>query len=255
MNRLKDKVAIITGGALGIGLASVKLFLEEGAKVLLVDYSQDGIDKAKQALGNQNIEYFLANVTDSQQVQAFTEFAVQTFGKIDVVFCNAGVGGHQHYFWEYPDNYFDQVIDVNLKGVFYTMKYATPHLIKNGSGSIIITSSVAGLIGMPKGIAYSATKHACIGLAKTAALELAKLGIRVNTIHPCWIETAMVSGLEKVINPNDTAAARVKLENSVPMKRYGQPEEVANLALFLASDESRFITGSEHKIDGGMMAT
>jgi NAD(P)-dependent dehydrogenase (short-subunit alcohol dehydrogenase family) len=255
MNRLKNKVAIITGGALGIGLASVKLFLEEGAKVLLVDYDQDGIDKAQQILGNQHIEYFLANVTDSQQVQAFTAFAVKTFGKIDIVFCNAGVGGHQHYFWEYPDAYFDQVIDVNLKGVFYTMKYAAPHLIKNGSGSIIITSSVAGLLGMPKGIAYSATKHACIGLAKTAALELAKLGIRVNTIHPCWIETAMVSGLEKIINPNDTAAARVKLENSVPMKRYGQPEEVANLALFLASDESKFITGSEHKIDGGMMAT
>lgn len=255
MDRLKDKVAIITGGAFGIGLATVKLFLAEGAKVVLVDYSQSGIDKAKAAIDNPDITYFLADVTDSKQVQAFTAHAVDTFGKIDVVFCNAGVGGHQINFWEYPDEYFDQVMDVNVKGVFYTMKYATPHLIKNGKGSIIITSSVAGLLGMPKGIAYSASKHACIGLAKSAALALAKQKIRVNTIHPCWIDTAMVSGLEKIINPNDVGAAREKLENSVPMKRYGTVEEVANLALFLASDESSFITGSEHKIDGGMMAT
>jgi NAD(P)-dependent dehydrogenase (short-subunit alcohol dehydrogenase family) len=255
MDRLKDKVAIITGGAFGIGLATAKLFLAEGAKVVLVDYSQSGIDKAKTAIDSPHITYFLADVTDSKQVQAFTAHTVDTFGKIDVVFCNAGVGGHQINFWEYPDDSFDQVMDVNVKGVFYTMKYATPHLIKNGKGSIIITSSVAGLLGMPKGIAYSASKHACIGLAKSAALALAKQQIRVNTIHPCWIDTAMVSSLEKIISPNNTAAAREKLENSVPMKRYGTVEEVANLALFLASDESSFITGSEHKIDGGMMAT
>jgi NAD(P)-dependent dehydrogenase (short-subunit alcohol dehydrogenase family) len=254
MNRLKDKVAVITGGAFGIGLATVKVFLEEGAKVVLVDYSQSGLDKAKEQMGNTNISYVLADVSNSQQCKAFAEHTVNTFGKIDIVFCNAGVGGHQHRFWEYPDEDFEQVINVNLKGVFYTMKHTTPYLIQNGKGSIIITSSVAGLLGMPKGIAYSATKHACLGLSKTGALELAKLGIRVNTIHPCWIETAMVSGLEKIINPNDTEAARQKLENSVPMKRYGQPEEVAHLALFLASDESRFITGSEHKIDGGMTA-
>lgn len=254
MNRLKDKVAVITGGAFGIGLATVKLFLEEGAKVVLVDYSQSGIDKAKAQIDNAHLACFLADVSDSKQCKAFADYAVDTFGKIDIVFCNAGVGGHQHRFWEYPDEDFEQVINVNLKGVFYTMKHTAPHLIKNGKGSIIITSSVAGLLGMPKGIAYSATKHACLGLSKTGALELAKLGIRVNTIHPCWIETAMVSGLEKIINPNDTDAARQKLEGGVPMKRYGQPEEVANLALFLASDESRFITGSEHKIDGGMTA-
>lgn len=255
MNRLKDKVAIVTGGAYGIGLATVQLFLQEGAKVVMVDYSQAGLDKAKQEIISPHISYFLADVSNAQQVQDFVNHAITTFGKIDIVFCNAGVGGHHHFFWEYPNEDFEQVININLKGVFYTMKYATPHLINNGGGSIIITSSVAGLLGMPKGIAYSATKHACIGLSKTAALELAKLGIRVNTIHPAWIETEMVSNLEKILSPDAPQEARAKLEKSVPMKRYGKPEEVAHLVLFLASDESKFITGSEHKIDGGMVAS
>ncbi len=255
MEKLKDKVAIVTGGAYGIGLATVQLFLQEGAKVVMVDYSQKGLDKAKQLINSPAISYFLADVSKADQVQDFVNHTLITFGKIDIVFCNAGIGGHHHFFWEYPDEDFEQVVNVNLKGVFYTMKYTTPPLIQNGGGSVIITSSVAGLLGMPKGIAYSATKHACVGLAKTAALELAKLGIRVNTIHPAWIETEMVSNLEKILNPDAPQEARNKLEKSVPMKRYGKPEEVAQLVLFLASDESKFITGSEHKIDGGMVAS
>ncbi|MCU0393939.1 MAG: SDR family oxidoreductase [Thermoflexibacter sp.] len=255
MARIQDKVAIITGGAFGIGLATVKLFLQEGAKVVLVDYSQEGIKEVQKEINSPNLSFFCANVSDPKQVKNFVSYTIDTFGKIDIVFCNAGVGGHHRSFWEYPDEDFEQVIDVNLKGVFYTMKYATPHLISNQGGSIIITSSVAGLLGMPKGIAYSASKHACIGLSKSAALELAKFGIRVNTIHPAWIETPMVSNFEKILSPNDTKEARSKLEKSVPMRRYGQPDEVAQLVLFLASDESKFITGSEHKIDGGLVAS
>lgn len=253
MDRIKNKTILITGAARGIGLATAELLLAEGAQVALTDINADNLRDAMHRLGTDNALYAKADVTQKGEIQAIADEVLETFGKIDGVFCNAGIGGHSYNFWEYPAQDFASVIDINLMGVLYTMQVAMPALMKQG-GSIVITSSVAGLAGMPKGAAYSASKHAVIGLAKSAAIEAARYGVRVNTIHPGPIETDMVRMLEQALSPKDAARGRERLEHAIPMRRYGTAEEVARLAMFLLSDDSRYITGTEHRIDGGMRA-
>jgi NAD(P)-dependent dehydrogenase (short-subunit alcohol dehydrogenase family) len=253
MNRLNDKVAIITGGMRGIGLAAAKAFIREGAKVMLVDIVEIQLQRVVAELGTDNANYAVADVTKAEQVNAFVEKTLSRFGKLDVFFSNAGVGGLAGTLWEYTEEEFDKVISVNLKGVWLGLKYVIPAMTKNG-GSIIITSSVAGLKGTRRGIAYAASKHAVIGIMKTAALEAARYNIRVNTIHPGPIETEMVRDLERSLRPDNLEEGKQLLLKAIPLRRYGTPEEVAELVLFLASDESRFITGAEHKIDGGLVA-
>lgn len=253
MNRLENKVAIITGGMKGIGFAAAELFVEQGAKVLLVDVEEAGLKEAVRKLDPSRAAYAVADVTDGAAVAGFVQKALDQFGKIDILFCNAGIGGEVNKLWEYSEEAFDQVMGVNVKGVWLSMKAAIPAMIRTGGGSILITSSVAGLLGSPKTFAYSASKHAVVGLMKSAAAELARHNIRVNTIHPGPIETDMVRGLEMVIS-DDLSMGKAFLERRIPFRRYGTAREVGELALFLASDESKYITGSTHRIDGGFMS-
>ena len=252
--RLKDKVAIITGGAGGIGLSTAELFLNEGAKgVLLVDLDEDMLKDAAKGLDSENVAFFSADVSKSDEVKAYTEKAIEEFGQIDVLFLNAGIEGVVKPLTEYPEELFDKVIDVNVKGVWLGMKHAFPHM-KDSGGSVIITSSVAGLQGTPNVMAYVTSKHATIGAMKVGALEGAEHNIRVNSIHPSPVDNRMMRSLEEGFAPGGAEEAKKGFEQMIPLGRYGKNEEIASLALFLASDESKFITGSTYAIDGGLTA-
>lgn len=254
-NRIDGKVAVITGGAGGIGLETAKRFLDEGAEgILLVDLDEDQLKDAAKGLESDNVKFFRADVSKSEDVKAYTEKAVQEFGKIDVLFLNAGIEGVVKPLTEYPEEMYDKVLSVNVKGVWLGLKHAFPHMKENGGGSVIITSSVAGLQGTPNVMAYVTSKHAVIGSMKVAALEGAEHGIRVNTIHPSPVDNRMMRSLEEGFAPGEAEEAKKGFEQTIPLKRYADNRDIANLAIFLASDESSFITGSTYSIDGGMTA-
>lgn len=252
MKRLEGKVAIITGAAGGIGSATANLFINEGAKVVLVDLDGDKLQKYVGHYPAEAVVICAADVTNPADTKAYVKAALAHFGRIDVLFCNAGLAGNPAYYWEIEETDFDKMMAVNIKGVWMGMKYATPEMGKNGGGSIIVTSSVAGIRGQTRASSYVASKHAVVGLVKSAAIEGARLGVRVNAINPGPIETDMVRYLEDSVSKSDREKAQKIIQNNVPMKRYGLPEEVARLVLFLASDESSFITGGVHTIDGGV---
>lgn len=251
--RLKNKVAVITGGAGGIGLETAKLFLNEGASgILLVDLEDERLKDAAKSLESDVVKYFAADVSKSDEVKAYTEKAMREFGKIDVLFLNAGIEGVVKPLTEYPEDVFDKVIGVNVKGVWLGMKHAFPHMKENGGGSVIVTSSVAGLEGTPNVMAYVTSKHATIGSMRVGALEGAEHGIRVNTIHPSPVNNRMMRSLEEGFAPGGAEEAKKGFEQLIPLGRYADNDEIASLALFLASDESKFITGSTYVIDGGL---
>lgn len=254
MQRLNNKVAVITGGTGGIGLASAKLFAAEGARVVLVDLDQAALDSAVADIGAERAMGVAADVTDPAQVDAYVQATIARHGRLDVFFNNAGIEGAVGPIADYPIEMFDKVMAVNVRGVFLGLKYVIPAMANSGGGSIVITSSLGGLRGVPKLGAYIASKHAVVGLMKSAALECASLKIRVNTINPSPIATRMIESIEAGYAPGATDIVKKKMEAAVPMRRYGQPEEVAQLALFLASDESGYITGNSYPIDGGMSA-
>lgn len=251
--RVKEKSVVITGGAGGIGLATAKKMLDEGAGgILLVDLSEEALKKATADLDNDKVNYIAADVSKSDEVKKYTEKAIELFEKIDVLFLNAGIEGDVKPITEYPEELFDKVIDVNIKGVWLGMKYAFPHMKENGGGSIIITSSVAGLQGTAGVSAYVTSKHGAIGAMKVGALEGAEHNIRVNSIHPSPVDNRMMRSLEEGFAPGGAKEAKKSFEQAIPLGRYGKNEDIANLVLFLASDESKFITGAKYVIDGGM---
>lgn len=253
--RLKDKVAVITGGAGGIGLESAKLFLEEGASgILLVDIDDAKLKDAAKTLESDKVSYFVADVSKNGDVKSYIEKAIEKFGRIDVLFLNAGIEGVVKPLTEYPEDVYDKVLDVNVKSVWMGMKHAFPHMKENGGGSIIITSSVAGFQGTPNVIAYVTSKHAVTGSMKVGALEGAADKIRVNSIHPSPVDNRMMRSLEEGFAPGSSDEAKKGFEQMIPLGRYATNREVASLALFLASDESKFITGSTYLIDGGLTA-
>ena len=252
MNSLKNKVAIITGGAGSIGKITAKLFLAQGAKVLLVDLKEEELKNAVAELGSPKVKYSAADVTRAADVQRYTEDAVKAFGKIDIFFNNAGIEGVVKPVVEYPEDVFDQVLAVNVKGVWLGNKYVLPQM--NDGGSIILTSSVAGIAGSPNVSAYIASKHAVVGLMRNLALEAASRKIRVNTINPSPVDNRMMRSLEAGYAPGDAEAIKKEFEKIIPLGRYADPQEIAQLVLFLASDDSRFITGTTQVIDGGMNA-
>ncbi len=253
MKRLENKVAIITGGAGSIGKTTAGLFLEEGAKVWLVDMNEDALKKTVEELDGKNVKYTAADVTKSGDVQRYVNDAVKAFGKIDVFFNNAGIEGVVKPVVDYPEDVFDKVLAVNIKGVWLGNKYVVPNM--NDGGSIILTSSVAGIAGSLDVSAYIASKHAVVGLMKNLSLEVAPRKIRVNTINPSPVDNRMMRSLEAGYAPGDAETVKKELEKIIPLGRYAKPVEIGELVLFLASDESRFITGTTQVIDGGMNAS
>jgi NAD(P)-dependent dehydrogenase (short-subunit alcohol dehydrogenase family) len=253
--RLECKVAIITGATGGIGEAAVRLFLQQGAKVMLVDRSSDKLRAARDRLASEKaVAFSLADATDEKATAAAVAATIENFGGVDILFANAGTEGRIGPFETIDVSDFEQVLRTNILGVWMAMKHCVEPMKKRGQGSMIATTSVAGLIGYPGLAAYSASKHAVCGLVKTAALELGACRIRVNAIAPGPIDNRMMGSLESQMSPENPAAVRKKVKATIAMQRYGFNEEVANLAAFLGSDESSYCTGTVFTVDGGYTA-
>jgi NAD(P)-dependent dehydrogenase (short-subunit alcohol dehydrogenase family) len=249
MARLKDKVATITGGGSGIGRATCLLFAREGAKVVVADYiAEGGNETVRQisAAGGQAV-FVQADVSKSADVQNMIGAAVRNYGRVDIFFNNAGIEGPSTKLANLKEEDWDRVIAIDLTSVYLGMKYVIPEMIKQGGGVILSTASVAGLVGFQGSGAYAAAKAGVINLTRLAALEYADKNIRVNCICPGVIETPMV---ERVMG----GRPRERIVRSEPIGRLGRPEDIANAALFLASDESSFATGAPFIIDGGYVA-
>jgi NAD(P)-dependent dehydrogenase (short-subunit alcohol dehydrogenase family) len=253
MAKLDGKVCIVTGAAGGIGAAAAKLFVQEGARVLLVDRDSSRLSAIASEFGAK-ASYCSADVSRVEDTQSYVAAAVDRFGRLDVLFANAGTEGQVSPIAELTPEAFDNVFAVNVRGVFLAMKYAIPQLAKQCGGSIVITSSIAGLIGSPGLSAYVTSKHAVIGLMRSAAIELAPQGIRVNTINPGPIDNRMMRGIEGQLSPGQEQDVKRGFEGQVPLARYGTNEEIAKLALFLASDDASYCTGGVYVADGGFTA-
>jgi len=251
------KVALITGAGNGIGRATAIGFAHGGAKVVLVDRDTTGGEGTAGIIRQQGGEalFVAADVTKSADVQAYVKAALDTYGAIDCFHNNAGIEGSVAPTAEYDEAMFDTVMSVNVKGVFLGLRHVLPVMLKQQRGAIVNTASVAGLVASPGMPAYVASKHAVIGLTKTAAGEVARSGIRVNAVCPGPIDTRMIHSLESMLNPTDPNSVGQRYQSNIPIGRYGTAEEVANLVLFLCSDLASNITGAQYVVDGGRTAT
>ena len=253
----KNKVALVTGGSNGIGRATALGFAGRGAKVVIVDRDAAGGEATAGIVRQKGGEalFVQADVTDSLSVQAYVKKAVDTWGRIDCFHNNAGIEGKVANIADYDEAMFDQVMAVNVKGVFLGLKYVLKQMLAQKSGAIVNTASVAGLMGSPGMPAYVASKHAVLGLTKTASGEVARQGIRVNAVCPGPIDTRMIHDLEKQLNPSDPGKVEATYQSTIPIGRYGTAEEVANTVLFLCSDLAGNITGAHFVVDGGRTST
>lgn len=243
------KVAIVTGAASGIGEAVAQAIAARGGQVVVADINQDAAERAATAIGETggSAKAFRADVADAASVEAMVQFAVDTYGGLDVAVNNAGIGGPLSPTGEYPVDGWRTVIDINLNGVFYGLRYQIPAMLARGGGAIINVASILGAVGTANSPAYVAAKHGVLGLTKAAAIEYATRNIRINSVGPGYIETPLLtSTLDK--------ATMQALANMHPVQRLGTSEEVAALIVFLASDAASFITGSYHLVDGGYTA-
>ncbi|SEB31618.1 SDR family NAD(P)-dependent oxidoreductase [Rhodococcus koreensis] len=253
MGRMQDMVAIVTGAASGIGAAAAQRLVEEGASVLLVDRSEENLERVAAGLDG-NVDIAAADISDRGQVDDYTRRAVERFGGLDAVLLNAGIFGDMAPVDAYDEKRFDEVISVNVKGTWHGLRAAVPHLRNRGGGSIVVTSSTQGLSAYFHSSPYTASKHAVVGIAKNAAMDLARDNIRVNTVHPGIIDTRMMGELHETASPQDPDAAMTAFATSIPMGRYGRPAEIADLMLFLASNDSSYCTGGTFVADGGLTA-
>src|SRR5215470_20371675 len=230
MSRLQGKAAIITGGEGSIGMATARAFADEGASVFLAGISEPDLKAGAAELGDR-AAWAVTDVTDSAQVKAAVDAAVGQFGRLDVVIANAGIAGANAPIADYPEDAFDQTLAVHVRGAFLLCKHAVPHLSKGAS--VIITSSVVGLIGAPNIAGYSTAKHAQVGLMRTLAAELAAKGIRVNTIHPGPVDNALQQRVESTATGLDAEAATGVFNGMIPLARHARPEEIARSMVFL----------------------
>jgi NAD(P)-dependent dehydrogenase (short-subunit alcohol dehydrogenase family) len=254
--RFAGKVVVITGAAGGIGRAAALRFAGEGARVVAVDVQRPAVEETValvRAAGGA-AHAALADVTRAADFARVAEEAVVAFGGVDCLFNNAGVEGVFAPLLAYPEDAFDQVLAVNVKGVWLGIKALAPLLRARGGGAIVNTASVAGLIGTAGNGAYGASKHAVVGLTRTAARELAADGIRVNAVCPGFVDTRMMGLIEAAASPADPVAARARLQASVPLQRYAEPAEIAAFVAYLCSPDASYITGGAFAIDGGRLA-
>jgi NAD(P)-dependent dehydrogenase (short-subunit alcohol dehydrogenase family) len=249
--RVENKVALMTGGGSGIGRATALLFAREGAKVLVADYNAEGGERTVKTIrdaGGMAI-FHTTDVSNPQDVDGLMHKVVETYGRLDCAFNNAGIEGQMGNTPECSLENWNRVIAINLTGVFLCIKYEIPLMLKHGGGSIVNTASAAGLVGLAGGPAYVAAKHGVAGLTKTAALEFAQKGIRVNAVCPGFIRTPMV---ERVLDKGTFSEEQIFAAE--PMHRMGKPEEIAEAVLWLCSDASSFVTGLPMPVDGGYVA-
>src|SRR5919197_2871039 len=248
---VEGKVALVTGGASGIGRATALTFAREGAKLVIADMNEDGGQQTVHMITEKGGEaiFVRTDVSKAVEVQALISTAVETYGRLDCAHNNAGIsGGGRALTAEYAEDTWHQVLAVNLTGVWLCMKYEIPQMLQQGSGTIVNTASAAGLVGTRGSSAYVASKHGVVGLTKTAALEYAKQGIRVNCVCPGYIQRPMTApGME------DPARMALILA-SEPVGGVGQPEEVAEAVVWLCSDAASFVTGHTMTVDGGYVA-
>lgn len=253
----QSKVALITGGGNGIGRAVAVGFAERGARVVVVDRDAAAGEATAGILRQKGAEadFVAADVTQSADVQGYVKLALDRYGAIDCFCNNAGIEGGVAPTHQYEEAMFDRVMAVNVKGVFLGLRHVLPVMIRQGRGAVVNTASVAGLVASPGMPAYVASKHAVIGLTKTAAGEVARAGVRVNAVCPGPIDTRMIHSLETMLSPDDPGSVGTRYQSSIPIGRYGTPEEVANLMLFLCSGLASNITGAHYVVDGGRTAT
>jgi NAD(P)-dependent dehydrogenase (short-subunit alcohol dehydrogenase family) len=249
--KVQGKIALVTGGGSGIGRATALVLAREGAKVMIADYVPEGGDRTvkliKEAGGDAS--FLHTDVSDPKQVEAMVNKTIETYGRIDCAFNNAGIEGRMADTVAATEENFDRIIAINLKGVWLCMKYEIPQMLKQGGGSIVNTASAAGLVAVEGLSAYNASKHGVVGLTRTAALEFAQKNIRVNCVCPGLINTPMVARMidSGGMNEQDFIAAE-------PVARMGKPEEIGEGVVWLLSDAASFVTGHPLAIDGGWVA-
>jgi NAD(P)-dependent dehydrogenase (short-subunit alcohol dehydrogenase family) len=255
MKNFKNKAIVITGAAMGLGLAAAKELAAQGANLTMVDYNEKGLTEAKEEISKQfpgiKIITITADVSNEDAVKNYVDETVKAFGRIDGLYNNAGIEGKQAGMTEYDLNVFKKVIDINLMGVYYGMRHVIPVMQKQKYGRIVNVASVGGIRGVLNQTPYVASKHAVSGMTKNAALEYGKDGITTNAIAPGAILTPMVAEAFRQVNPQDPKAAETEYAKVNPTKRLGVPEEVAKVVAFLLSDDASYVSGQTIAIDGG----
>lgn len=254
---LDGKVIVVTGASTGIGRAAARVMAGQGARVMLVARRQAILDEAvaEIAAAGGTAAAFAGDVGMRDQAVAAIDAAEARFGAIDGLFANAGIGGAAAPFADYGDDDFDHVLAVNLKSLFWQMKRVLPAMVARGHGAILATGSLASERGLPMTCGYNASKHAVLGLVRSAAAEVAKAGVRVNCILPGLIETPMLTHLADEFTGGDRAAGMAQMARMVPQGRVGTPEELANVAAFLLSDAAAYVNGQAWAVDGGILGT
>lgn len=250
MAKFTGKVALVTGAASGIGRSVAQQYAQQGAQVVVSDVDDAGGQETVRLINEAGGEalYVRADVSQAAACEALVQKTLEAYGRLDLACNNAGIGGEANLSGDYSIAGWEKVLGVNLSGVFYCMKYEIQAMLKNGGGAIINMASILGQVAFAMSPAYVAAKHGVVGLTKTAAMEYAQAGIRINSVGPAFIHTPLLAALE---GDPDTLNMLVSLH---PIGRLGQPEEVAALVMFLSSDEASFITGAYYPVDGGYLA-
>lgn len=250
MTLFDGKVAIVTGGGSGIGQAACHLYAREGARVVVSDIDEKGGNETCRAIQEMDGEaiFVRADVSQPGDCQALVDATLEKYGRLDIAFNNAGIGGEANPTGEYSIEGWQKVIEINLSGVFYCMRYEIPAMLKTAGGAIVNMASILGMAGFSKSPAYVAAKHGVIGLTRTAAIEYAQQGLRINSVGPAFIQTPLISGLEQ------DSQVRDYLISLHPVGRLGKPQEVAELVIWLSSEKASFVTGAYYEVDGGYLA-